>query len=80
MVLKTASLLESPGELKKKKKAPMPGLQSLLIKSVSLEVRPGHWDFLKLIFIGVELIYNAVLVSAVQQSESVTHKHISTLY
>ena len=35
---------------------------------------------LKLIFIGVWLIYNAVLVSGVQQSESVTHIHISTLF
>ena len=33
----------------------------------------------KIIFIGVQLIYNVVLVSAVQQSESVIHIHISTL-
>ena len=32
------------------------------------------------IFIGVELIYNVVLVSGVQQSESVIHIHISTLF
>ena len=31
------------------------------------------------IFIGVQLIYNVVLVSAVQQSESVIHIHVSTL-
>ena len=36
--------------------------------------------FLKLIFIGVQLIYNVVLVSALQQSESVIHIHISTLF
>ena len=30
------------------------------------------------IFIGVELIYNVMLVSGIQQSESVTH--ISTLF
>ena len=30
-------------------------------------------------FIAIELIYNAVLVSDVQQSESVTHIHIATL-
>ena len=34
--------------------------------------------FFKLIFIGVGLIYNVLLVSAVQQSESVIH--ISTLF
>ena len=33
-----------------------------------------------LIFIGVKLIYNVVLVSGVQQSESVIHIHISTLF
>ena len=31
-------------------------------------------------FIGVQLIYNVVLVSVVQQSESVMHTHISTLF
>ena len=34
----------------------------------------------KLIFIGVQLLYNAVLVSAVQQSEAAIHKHISLLF
>ena len=34
----------------------------------------------KKIFIGVQLIYNVVLVSGVQQSESVIHIHISTLF
>ena len=34
-------------------------------------------NFLKLIFTGVQLIYNVVSVSGVQQSESVMHIHIS---
>ena len=33
----------------------------------------------KFFFIGVELIYNVVLVSGIQQSDSVIHIHISTL-
>ena len=36
--------------------------------------------FFKLIFIGVQLIYNVVLVLAVQQSELVLHIHISPLF
>ena len=36
--------------------------------------------FLFLNFFGVWLIYNVVLVSAIQQSELVTHTHISTLF
>ena len=32
------------------------------------------------IFIGVYLIYNVVLVSGVQQTESIIHIHISTLF
>ena len=32
------------------------------------------------IFIGIQLIYNVVLVSGVQQNESVTHIHIFTLF
>ena len=36
--------------------------------------------FLQKIFIGVELIYNVVLVSGVQRSDSVIHIHISTLF
>ena len=36
--------------------------------------------FLKKIYIGVELIYNVVLASAVQQSKSVIHRHIFTLF
>ena len=35
---------------------------------------------LKLIFIGLWLIYNVVFISAVPQSESVVHIHISTLF
>ena len=37
-------------------------------------------SFFKLIFFGVQLIYNVVLVSAVQQRESVIHIHMSTLF
>ena len=36
--------------------------------------------FFFLIFIGVELIYNVLLVSGIHQSESVIHIHISTLF
>ena len=36
--------------------------------------------FLKKIFIGIQLIYNVVLVSGIQQSESVIHIHIFTLF
>ena len=36
--------------------------------------------FVCLIFIGIELIYNVVLVSGVPQSESVIHIHISVLF
>ena len=38
-----------------------------------------HLEFKKK-FIGVELIYNVVLVSGVHYSESVIHIHISTLF
>ena len=48
---------------------------------------PNHWTarehpyfLFYFIFIGVQLIYNVVLVSGVQQSESVIHIHISTLF
>ena len=37
-------------------------------------------NFLKLIFVGVESIYNVVFVSDVQQSESVTQIHIYTCF
>ena len=36
--------------------------------------------FFKLIFLGVLLLYNVMLVSAEQQSESVIHTHVSTLF
>ena len=36
--------------------------------------------FLIFILIRVELIYNAVLVSDIQQSDSVIHTHISILF
>ena len=36
--------------------------------------------FFLLIFIGVELLYNVVLVSTVQKSESAIHIHISPLF
>ena len=39
-----------------------------------------EFSFLKNIFIGVWLMYNVVIVSGVQQSESVIHIHISTLF
>ena len=41
---------------------------------------PSLFLFFKLIFLGVELIYNVVLVSAVQQSKSVIHIHTFTLF
>ena len=31
------------------------------------------------IFIGIELVYNVVLVSCVQQSDSVIHRHVAAL-
>ena len=36
--------------------------------------------FFKLIFIGVQLIYNVELVSAIQQSESFIHTDVSTIF
>ena len=48
---------------------------------VSLEKIPTlNSFFFFLIFIGVQLIYNVVLLLGVQQSESVIHIHISTLF
>ena len=38
---------------------------------------PLFLDFLKLIFIGVQLFHNVVLVSGTQQSELAIHTHIS---
>ena len=48
---------------------PNPCLSMLILKGI----------FFKLIFIGVQLIYNVVLVSGVQQSESAISTHISIL-
>ena len=39
-----------------------------------------HHFFFELIFIRVQLIYNVVLVSSVQQSESVIHIYTYQLY
>ena len=36
--------------------------------------------YIQFFLIGVQLIYNVVLISGVQQSESVIHIHISTLF
>ena len=36
--------------------------------------------FIFLIFFGVQLLYNVVLISAVQQSESVIRIHVSTVF
>ena len=48
---------------------------------------PGPGSLISLItlslqknFIGVQLIYNVVLVSSIQQNDSVTHIHVSTLF
>ena len=41
---------------------------------------PGPTFFFKLIFIGVWLLYNVVLVAAVEQSESVTRILIYPLF
>ena len=41
-------------------------------------VRPDQLEFP--FFFGVELIYNVVLVLSVQQSESVMHVYISTIF
>ena len=49
------------------------------IWAVSLS-HPIAFYFFKLIFIGVLLIYNAVLVSVVQQSESAICIHISSFW
>ena len=58
-------------------------LNSLISSFISFLISILHSSvflLLLLIFIGVELIYNVVLVSGVWQSESVTHIHISTLF
>ena len=40
----------------------------------------SFFSFFKLICIGVQLLYNIVLVTAVQQSDSATHIHASPLF
>ena len=52
-------------------------MQSL---QTSLQREKGHAALFFFFLIGVELIYNIELVSALQQSESVIHTHISTLF
>ena len=47
---------------------------------LSTPIGPGPFHLFFIIFIGVELIYNAVLVSGVQQSQSVIRIHVSTLF
>ena len=37
-------------------------------------------SFLKLIFIGIYLLYSVVLISTIQQSESAIHIHLSLLF
>ena len=54
------------------------GLQNCYFLILSLFLYQLAFLFL-LIFITVQLLYSVVLVSAVQQSESVIHKHISIL-
>ena len=64
-----------------------PGIEpsSPALASGFLTTAPGAkslhvWGFFNLIFIGAQLIYNVVLVSAVHQSESIIQIHISTLF
>ena len=51
---------------------------SVKISSLSIMFAVGFFFFL--IFFGVELLYNIVLVSTVQQSESAIYIHISPLF
>ena len=41
---------------------------------------PLFLDFLKLIFIGVQLFHNVVLVSGIQQSELAIHTYVFPLF
>ena len=50
-----------------------------LSKSFLLQIEGDFCLCFFLIFIGVQLIYNIVLLSAIQHSESAVHVHISTL-
>ena len=52
-----------------------------ILTRIALHLQYGlYGHFLKLIFIGVQLLYNVVLVSTVQQSESGVCIHISPLF
>ena len=54
---------------------------STLLPCLILFIIPPYVSVLFLkIFIGAQLIYNVVLVSGVQQNESVIQTHISTLF
>ena len=46
-----------------------------LVVAIAGQVHFSFWNF-----IGIQLIYNVVLVSGIQQSESVIHIHVSTLF
>ena len=54
-------------------------LSSLIQSYVQSPIKPIKWVFKK-IFIGVWLLYNVVLVSTVQQSESAINIHIFPLF
>ena len=54
--------------------------QKVYGKSMYLPLRFFFFCLFFHVFIGVQLIYNVVLVSGEQQSESVIHRHISTLF
>ena len=71
------------------KLVPLPSFMTLIYLQASLSKAgaPGafmtilpYQNLKKIFFIGVELIYNVVLVLGVQQSDSVIHIHISTLF
>ena len=47
------------------------------ITKIPLVIAPYTFFLFKLIFIGVQLLYNVLLVSAVQQSESAIPKHVT---
>ena len=53
---------------------PIPGLQVLLVPNISF------FSFNILFYIGVQLVNNVVLVSGVQQSDSVIHTHVPILF
>ena len=63
---------------------PRPGLEpvspALADGFLTTAPRGKSLTYLKIFFIAVQLIYSAVLVSGVQQSESVIHIHVFTLF